>query len=405
MFVSHAQNLEDVLLWRALKHVPDGVYVDVGASDPELDSVTAGFYELGWRGINIEPVPAEYERLLELRPYDVNIAAVAGDAEGEAQLSVFTSNPGLATVEPGLAAHYVGQGMDVAIEPVPVRTLANICAENALGEIHFLKVDAEGAEAAVLRGADFRRWRPWVVVVEAVDPVSHAPSHDEWEPGLVAHDYVFAYFDGLNRYYVAAEHDELLAALRVQPNVLDGFRRASDVSAEEGVRAAQRAVADATGAARREAAEAALARERAAQAERRAVAAEALAAQSAADIATVAASASWRVTSPLRSAARVVRALRAVSPERRTAKTYGKLAVGHPMRWVLARPRLGTAVDRRLALVPWIDQKIRIAIHEVDMAELHGVTGRSSRVPDDLQRLPVGAREVLEDLERLLDCD
>ena len=127
------------------------------------------------------------------------------------------------------------------------------------------------------------------------------------EPGLVAHDYVFAYFDGLNRYYVAAEHDELLAALRVQPNVLDGFRRASDVSAEKGVRAAQRAVADATRAAddaaaeaRQATAEAALAREQAAQSELRAVAAEARAAQSAADIATVASSASWRVTSPLR---------------------------------------------------------------------------------------------------------
>ena len=98
------------------------------ASDPELDSVTAGFYELGWRGINIEPVPAEYERLLELRPHDVNIAAVAGDAEGEAELSIFTSNPGLATVEPGLAAHYASQRLDVAITPVPVRTLASICA-------------------------------------------------------------------------------------------------------------------------------------------------------------------------------------------------------------------------------------------------------------------------------------
>ena len=43
-FVSYAQNQEDVVLARALR--PDdseGFWVDVGAGDPVLDSVTAAF--------------------------------------------------------------------------------------------------------------------------------------------------------------------------------------------------------------------------------------------------------------------------------------------------------------------------------------------------------------------------
>ena len=43
-FVSYAQNYEDVMLWRALKHVKKGFYVDVGANDPKFDSVTQAFY-------------------------------------------------------------------------------------------------------------------------------------------------------------------------------------------------------------------------------------------------------------------------------------------------------------------------------------------------------------------------
>ncbi|MCU0506725.1 MAG: FkbM family methyltransferase, partial [Chloroflexi bacterium] len=51
-FVSHAQNLEDVMLWRALGDVGAGFYVDVGAFSPTEDSVTLAFSERGWRGIN-----------------------------------------------------------------------------------------------------------------------------------------------------------------------------------------------------------------------------------------------------------------------------------------------------------------------------------------------------------------
>ena len=40
MFTSYAQNFEDVMLWRALKHVQKGTYVDVGAQHPVIDSVS-----------------------------------------------------------------------------------------------------------------------------------------------------------------------------------------------------------------------------------------------------------------------------------------------------------------------------------------------------------------------------
>jgi hypothetical protein len=58
-FVSYAQNQEDVVLARAL-HPDDraGFWVDVGAGDPVLDSVTAAFAERGWRGVNVEPPQA-----------------------------------------------------------------------------------------------------------------------------------------------------------------------------------------------------------------------------------------------------------------------------------------------------------------------------------------------------------
>jgi hypothetical protein len=55
-FVSYARNCEDVMLWRALRDVAKGFYVDIGASDPEIASTTRAFYERGWFGINVQPV-------------------------------------------------------------------------------------------------------------------------------------------------------------------------------------------------------------------------------------------------------------------------------------------------------------------------------------------------------------
>ena len=81
-FISYAQNNEDVLLWRALGHVRDGFYIDVGANDPVEHSVTKAFYDAGWRGINIEPLPAHIAAFDAQRPGDVNLAVAAGSEAG-----------------------------------------------------------------------------------------------------------------------------------------------------------------------------------------------------------------------------------------------------------------------------------------------------------------------------------
>jgi hypothetical protein len=98
-----------------------------------------------------------------------------------------------------------------------------VCEEHVRGEIQFLKIDVEGFEGEVLQGMDFGRWRPWVLVIEATLPGRRESSHETWEHLVTGQRYRFAWFDGLNRYYVAEEHPELLDAFGVQPNVFDAF--------------------------------------------------------------------------------------------------------------------------------------------------------------------------------------
>ena len=224
-FISYAQNFEDIMLWRALKHIERGFYIDVGAWSPDLDSVTRAFYEHGWRGINVEPNPEFHAQLLTRRPRDINLRLAVSDESGT-QIMNFLSNPGLSTLDETIAQEHARAGWTIDKQVVEVTTLATLWEQHVpVGQsVHFLKVDVEGFEEAALRGNDWSKYRPWIIVVEATLPMSQQEIHDAWEPILLNAGYHFTYADGLNRYYVANEHAELLPAFKYPPNVFDDFK-------------------------------------------------------------------------------------------------------------------------------------------------------------------------------------
>ena len=224
-FVSYAQNGEDVVLFRALGAVEGGRYVDVGANDPVDLSVTYAFYLRGWSGITIDPVHEYAERQRAVRPRDVMVeAAVSGDV-GSVTLHQIAGT-GLSTLVDDVGAEHRGAGWAVEDVVVPARRLDDVLADAGWDglDIHFMVVDVEGAERAVLETLDLGRWRPWVVVVEATRPLTSVATHESWESMLVDADYRFCLFDGLSRFYVAGEKwAELQGSLAAPANVLDGF--------------------------------------------------------------------------------------------------------------------------------------------------------------------------------------
>jgi FkbM family methyltransferase len=211
MELSYSQNLEDYHLSLAFAGQTTGTYIDVGAGHPIADNVSFWFYERGWQGIVVEPQPELVALYQRLRPRDLAICGLVGRHCGEIDFHVVERLHGLSTTVEGLAQKAKDFGVGYQTVRMPVTTLAKLCEKHAPGSIDFLKIDVEGAEGDVLFGGDWKRFRPKVIIAEAVTPLASEQGWQDWEPFLLAQGYRFALFDTLNRFYVAQEQGEILA--------------------------------------------------------------------------------------------------------------------------------------------------------------------------------------------------
>ena len=207
--ISYAQNQEDVVLSNFFKDQKEGFYVDVGASDPTVRSVTKHFYDLGWTGINIEPVPRFYDQLVKERERDVNLCVAVGSKEDTLSFFEFEAE-GISTLNQDNADHFTNLGYPSKKITVDVVTLASICEKYCTKQIDFLKIDVEGWEKEVIEGGDWKNFRPRVVLLEAIKPNSNIGTWHLWEPQLLSLGYVFCYFDGINRFYIRQEDKDLI---------------------------------------------------------------------------------------------------------------------------------------------------------------------------------------------------
>ena len=222
--ISYTGNFEDILLQRCFRNVTDGFYIDIGAHHPTSASVTRLFYDRGWTGINIEPGEG-IVALRNDRPRDANLEVAVADFEGRTTFWVHSDNTGTSTMAsdvPGVVSDKAG-----AIKPleVTVTTLNKIIESHAAGRhVHFLKIDAEGAENAIVCSTDWTRHRPEVIVIESTEPYTNARRIEPWQDVLAKSGYQMAYFDGVNDFWIRNESAALQDCFAVPVNVLDGFR-------------------------------------------------------------------------------------------------------------------------------------------------------------------------------------
>ena len=221
-FISYSANFEDVILHRIFGHQGVGFFVDVGAADPRMENDCKALYDQGWSGINVEPNPTLYQALVEQRPRDRSYGIALGELDGQEQYYE-VHGTGLSTLDPDEAARCKAHGWTVTEHVIETRTLCSLLDEAAPERFDLLKVDVEGWEERVLRGNDWSRYRPALILVEATLPERPIRRVNEVAVFLSSHGYRQAYFDGLNEFYVRDDFRGADDAFTLPPNVFDRF--------------------------------------------------------------------------------------------------------------------------------------------------------------------------------------
>lgn len=129
----------------------------------------------------------------------------------------------MSTLKQEIAETYGNAGWAYKSVEAQAKTLTTVWSQE-IGTsrlVHFLKVDAEGNEEAFVRAHDWDKFRPWIVVIKTTLSIRRKENHSESEKILLQVDYLLAFCEGLNRFYVAKEHSRLLAAFSAPPNVFD----------------------------------------------------------------------------------------------------------------------------------------------------------------------------------------
>jgi FkbM family methyltransferase len=176
---SFSQEGEDMILRRIFEHKQNGFYIDIGAFHPQSLSNTYFFYQLGWRGLNIDAMPGSMKIFNQIRPRDINLERAISHMKETLTYYEFNA-PNLNGFSQELSLARDGwkvgdwEAQLIDKREITTYTLVEIfneyLAENQV--IDFLSVDVEGLDYQVLMSNDWAKYQPNIVLVEDLEITS-----------------------------------------------------------------------------------------------------------------------------------------------------------------------------------------------------------------------------------------
>ncbi|MFA6250165.1 MAG: FkbM family methyltransferase [Candidatus Shapirobacteria bacterium] len=215
-FLSYAQNAEDVVLHRAFRLKKEGFYVDIGAANDTINSVTKSFYLQGWNGINVEPAPDFFTSLSQNRPNDINLNIGISKLNQTIIFYDCQTVKEWSTFSPKVYRLHRKNGANFVKTPITVSPLKDVLAKYAVKPIDFLKIDVEGLETAVLESNDWQKFRPAIVLVESETPI-------KLKDFMAGVNYHYSFYDGLNYFFVSSETKNKYGKYLYSANVRDNY--------------------------------------------------------------------------------------------------------------------------------------------------------------------------------------
>ncbi len=197
----------DLKLKPYLLPIKNGVFIEAGANDGISQSNTI-LYErkFGWKGLLIEPIPELAKKCKLNRPKSIveSCALVSNDFK-ESFVTMRYSNL-MTLVKGGMKTkeeedEHIKTGTEMKNiktyeVDVPSSTLSNLLSKNSINKVDFISLDVEGYELEVLKGLDFKKYKPSFILIEArykedIDSFMKSVDYKEIDQ-LSFHDFLYA---------------------------------------------------------------------------------------------------------------------------------------------------------------------------------------------------------------------
>ena len=164
---SFSQGSMDLILTQIFKNKNYGFYVDVGCQHPIKNNNTYLLFKKGWNGVNIDLDKVNIDLFNFFRPKDNNVNEAISDKIEELYLFFYHQKSPINTLDEKISSKQRSK-----IEKkfkIKTNTLSNVLNKFTIDKVDILSIDVEGFELKVLKGLDFNKYTPSVIVVEYLD--------------------------------------------------------------------------------------------------------------------------------------------------------------------------------------------------------------------------------------------
>jgi len=176
---------EEIIIYKyfsSLAQTKKPILVDVGAHHGEtLDP----YISLKWKVIAFEPDTSNREFIqnkinLDKEKYEeLSLFPYAVSDRAEKSVSFYSASEAttISSLSPFHETHKVGDTVDV-------KTLTEVFCDEGIKDVTYLKIDTEGHDLFVLKGADWENFRPDLVMCEFEDNKTKPLGYDYFELGM-----------------------------------------------------------------------------------------------------------------------------------------------------------------------------------------------------------------------------
>jgi FkbM family methyltransferase len=167
--MSTSQLGQDLNVLKFYKHKKEGFFVEIGASDGiNLSNTYILEKTYNWKGICVEPIPYNFEKLIKNRPHSICSSNAVYNTTGEiVQFDIANSADLLSGISKNIDCHMAAVNANKTTINVETITLTDLLDKHsAPNHIDYLSIDTEGSEYEILRVFNFSKYTFGLIDVE-----------------------------------------------------------------------------------------------------------------------------------------------------------------------------------------------------------------------------------------------